>query len=140
MRQLEKFVTEATKTTPWVVLDTGQIIIIGRSIPGNPGDFYRPIYEKINSFVNSSSRIRIELGFEYLNTSSTKWIYSIIKKLSKLKGLKEKAHIIWYYEQGDEEMCDLGNIFREMVDCPFLLVEVEGLNSENYSKFTNSFN
>ena len=139
MKQQEKFVAEATKTTPWVVLDKSKIIIMGRSIPDNPGDFYRPIYEKINNFVNSSPGIKIELGFEYLNTSSTKWIYSIVKKLSKLKGIREKARIIWYYEQGDEEMCDLGNIFREIVDCPFLLVEVDSLNGENYSKFTHSF-
>lgn len=139
MKQPDKFVAEATKTTPWVVLDPGRIIIIGRSIPGNPGDFYRPVYEKLGSLVNSSPRIKIELGFEYLNTSSTKWIYSIIKKLSKLKGISEKARIIWYYEQGDEEMCDLGNIFREMIDCPFLLVEVDGLNGGNYDKFAYSF-
>ncbi|NSW94955.1 MAG: DUF1987 domain-containing protein [Bacteroidales bacterium] len=138
MKQPEKFTAEATRTTPWVVLDAGRIIILGRSIPGNPGDFYRPLYDKINSIVNSSSSTKIELGFEYINTSSTKWIYSIIKKLSKLKNIAEKVRIIWYYEQGDEEMCDLGNIFREMIDCPFLLVEVDGLNSENYNSFTHT--
>lgn len=138
MKQPEKYMSEATRTTPWVVLETGRIIILGRSIPGNPGEFYRPVYEKINSIVNSSSRTKIELGFEYINTSSTKWIYTIIKKLSKIKSISEKVRIIWYYEQGDEEMYDLGNIFREMLDCPFLLVEVEGLSRENYSRITHS--
>ena len=108
---------------------------MGRSIPDNPTEFYRPVYDWISDFVNNNThKTKIDLGFEYINTSSTKWIFTILKELSEMKNLAEYADITWYYEQGDDDMCELGFILRSYVDCPFLLVEVNQLNKERYDK------
>lgn len=133
MANLAKYSAQATRRTPHVILESGVIFIIGRSIPVNTGEFYRPVLEWIRNYVHSyRNPTKIEFGFEYINTSSTKWIFNIIKELSSANGLSEKTRIIWYYEQGDEDMCELGLILRSFVECPFHVVEVEKLKRNPY--------
>jgi len=135
MKYPAKHVMEPTRRTPWVVLEPGRIMILGRSIIENPGEFYRPVYERINKYIlHRGKKTKIEFGFEYINTSSTKWIYAIFLKLSEIRDLAENVKIVWYYEQGDEDMCDLGYIFKSLVDCPFFVVEVDGINKKSYKQ------
>jgi hypothetical protein len=131
----DSFKNEPSKRTPWIIMEPGTIFIMGRSIPENPGDFYNPVYEWISRYSRSYfEKSRIELGFEYINTSSTKWIYIILKELSEMKDLLRNAKITWYYEQGDDDMCELGFILRSLVECPFVIVEVDEMNHARYRK------
>lgn len=131
----EKFSNESSKRTPWIILEPGKIFIMGRSIPENPGDFYRPVYEWITRYArNSVEKTKIDLGFEYINTSSTKWIYSILKELSEMEGIARNARVTWYYEKGDEDICELGFIIRSLVECPFLVVELDEMNNSRYKR------
>lgn len=108
---------------------------MGRSIPENPGDFYRPVQEWVSKYVqNYAGKTKVEFGFEYINTSSTKWIYIILKELSDIKGLSLNVRVTWYYEEGDEDLCELGFILRSLIECPFTLVEVEEMNKAHYDK------
>lgn len=135
MMHQDKLLKEPTKRTPWIILEPGRIFIMGRSIPENPGEFYRPVLEWIAAYSkHSSDKTRIDFGFEYINTTSTKWIYTILKELSEMKELIHNADVTWYYERGDEDMGELGFILRSLVDCPFVVVEVEEMNRERYSR------
>jgi hypothetical protein len=129
MKGLKRYTVDPTRRTPRIVLETGRIFIVGRSIPENPGEFYRPVYEWISQYVQiNGHKTSIELGFEYINTSSTKWIYNIIKEIAEMKNLAENVRIIWYYDIGDEDMCELGFILRSLVKCPFFVIESEGVD------------
>jgi hypothetical protein len=131
----DTFKNSPTKKTPWIFLEPGKIFIMGRSIPEDPGDFYKPVTEWIAMYApNCNERVKIDFGFEYINTSSTKWIYTIIKELSEMKGVAVNATFTWYYERGDEDMCELGIIMRSIVDCAFVVVEVEGMNKSLYER------
>ena len=135
----DKFRNEPSKRTPWVILEPGKIFIMGRSIPENPGDFYRPVHEWVSKYAqNYIEKTKIEFGFEYINTSSTKRIYTILKELSEMKGMAMNARVTWYYEQGDEDICELGFILRSLVECPFVLVEVNEMNGARYEKILSS--
>ena len=82
-------------------MEPGRIFIMGRSIPENPGDFYRPVYAWISEYAASHiEQSRIDLGFEYINTSSTKWIFNILKELSEMEDVTENVKVTWYYETG----------------------------------------
>lgn len=125
---------DPSKRTPWISLEPGRIFIMGRSIPENSGDFYRPLLKWITDYVAEySGKTVIDLGFEYINTSSTKWIYAILRELSAMKDVKENASVKWYYENGDEDMCELGFILRSLINCPFIVVEVPQMNRERYN-------
>jgi hypothetical protein len=129
------FKNSPTKRTPWIILEPGRIFIMGRSIPENPGDFFRPIREWISEYAKHNiEKSKIELGFEYINTSSTKWIFTILRELSEMKEIVKNASVTWYYEHGDEDMCELGFILRSLVECPFIVVEVDEMNKARYEK------
>jgi hypothetical protein len=122
----ERIALEATRNTPVVLLEQGKICIKGRAISENPVDFFRPLYEWITRYLASSCpKTEVELGFEYINTSSIKWIYAILKEITGIKNLYETIKVIWIYEKGDEDMRELGLIFKSMMICPFLLKEVD---------------
>jgi hypothetical protein len=108
---------------------------VGRSISENPAEFYRPVHEWISAYVAESARVtNITLGFEFINTTSIKWIYAILKELSRIPNLAVRAKISWYYEEGDEDMCDLGFILRSLVDCPFHIMEVDDINKQKFDQ------
>jgi SiaC family regulatory phosphoprotein len=131
----DSFKNIPTKRTPWIILEPGKIFIMGRSIPENPNDFYRPVQEWISNYVqNYTEKSKIELGFEYINTSSIKWIFTILRELSEMKDIGNNASVTWYYEHGDEDMCELGFILRSLVECPFVVVEVDEMNRGRYEK------
>jgi hypothetical protein len=96
----ESFKNNPTKRTPWIILEPERIFIMGRSIPENPNDFYRPVQEWISGYVQKhTEKSKIELGFEYINTSSIKWIFTILRELSEMKEIIKNASVTWYYEQ-----------------------------------------
>jgi hypothetical protein len=131
----DSFIKEPSKRTPHVVLEPGRMVMMGRSIPDNPGDFYRPIHSWVLEYIkNYSDKTRIEMGFEYINTSSTKWIFVLLKELASIKELQRIVSITWYYEQGDDDMLDLGYILRSLIDCPFTLLEVEEMNNDVFHR------
>jgi hypothetical protein len=124
----DSLILEPTKKTPWIILEPGKVFILGRSILENPGEFYRPVHEWVTKYAGKSSNMTtIQLGFEFINTTSTKWVYAILKELAGIPDMHVRAKISWYYEEGDEDMCDLGFILRSLVDCPFTIVEVDDL-------------
>jgi hypothetical protein len=125
---LESLTIDQTKKTPLVVLEPGKIIIMGRSILENPADFYRPIHEWVSKYPSESRNMTaIYFGFEFINTTSIKWIYAILKELTRIPDMRTRAKISWYYEEGDEDMCDLGLILRSLVNCPFTIIPVDDL-------------
>ena len=129
----EKYLSELSKRTPWIIMEPGRIFAMGRSIPENPGDFYRAIQAWITDYSKKyRGSTRITLGFEYINTSSMKWVYTILRELSMVKEISLNATITWYYEQGDEDMKELGYILKSLVSSPFKMVEVEEMDKGMY--------
>lgn len=129
----EKYINELSKRTPWIILEPGRIFVMGRSIPENPGDFYRNVQAWITEYSRKfRGKTKISLGFEYINTASMKWIYTILRELSQVKEIAGNATITWYYEKGDEDMKELGFILKSLVVSPFTMIEVEEMDKEIY--------
>jgi hypothetical protein len=130
---LKSLKIEFTKKTPQIILEPGRIQIVGRSISENPGECYRPVYEWVSEYAVEGMRMTdILLGFEFINTTSMMWVYSILKELAKIPDMPVRAKISWYYEEGDEDMRDLGLILRSLVNCPFNIVEVDDINKQMF--------
>jgi hypothetical protein len=132
---LQSVVIEPTKKTPWIIFEPGLILIVGRSISENPGEFYRPLHEWVSKYATDSARMTdIQLGFEFINTTSIKWLYAILKELSLIPEMSSHAKISWFYEEGDDDMCDLGFILRSLVSCPFHITEVDDINKQKFGR------
>jgi len=124
---------EPTRRSPLVILDQERIFIMGRCIIENPGVFFEQVHIWVSERAKKDpDKIRIDLGFDYVNTGSIKWLYVLLRDLSEMTNMFENAVINWYYEEGDDDMRELGFILRSLVDCPFTILEVEEIDQDLY--------
>ncbi len=124
---MEDLNLEGTAKTPTVDFKSnGELLIKGRSIPENSIEFYKPIIDWITDYGNSpQSDTSVNIQLEYFNTSSSKCILDVFKKLESLPDTSVK--IKWYYEEDDEDMLEAGEDYEAIIDLPFEMVEVEEL-------------
>ncbi len=124
---MEDLNLEGTAKTPTIDFKSnGELLIKGRSIPENSIEFYKPIIDWISDYGNSpQSDTAVNIQLEYFNTSSSKCILDVFKKLESLSDTAVK--IKWYYEEDDEDMLEAGEDYEAIIDLPFEMVEVEEL-------------
>jgi len=106
---------------------------MGRSIIENPGRFYNEVHCWIAEYAkNRKGKTRIDIGFEYINTGSIKWLYLLLRELAEVCSTPEDNTVTWYYEAGDEDMKELGYIIKSLLHCSFSIVRVKNMNEGYY--------
>lgn len=98
--------------------------IKGRSIPENSIEFYKPLVDSLDKYSSSSKpATTVNVQLEYFNTSSSKCILDVFKKLESIhKG--GSATINWHYEEDDEDMLEAGEDYQAIINVPFKMVMV----------------
>ena len=116
---------EGSAKTPAVEFNSkGDLHLKGRSIPENSIEFYKPLIDWIGNYSqNSSSDTVLNVQLEYFNTSSSKCILDVFKKLESISG--SNVSIKWHYEEDDEDMLEAGEDYEAIIDLPFEMIEVE---------------
>jgi len=126
---MEKIEFEATPKTPYLMVDpkTKTIVINGRSIPENTVQFYTPLFNILDKWIAEKikDKITVTIRLEYFNTSSSKCILDIFKKLQELHKNGATVDITWMYEKDDEDMLEAGQDYQTIVGIQFKMVEVE---------------
>jgi hypothetical protein len=125
---MEKLAIEGTPKTPTINFDinSGSLEIKGRSIPENSIEFYKPLVEALEKYAGKpqgSTNVNIQL--EYFNTSSSKCILDVFKKLEAIHKGGSQITINWYYEQDDEDMLEAGEDYQAIINVPFKMIEIE---------------
>ena len=118
---------EGTPKTPTVALDTGTgtVEIKGRSIPENSIEFYKPIVEWLEDYSKKPQKLTtVNIQLEYFNTSSSKCILDVFKKLESIKKARNEVVINWYYEEDDEDMLEAGEDYESIIRIPFKMIEI----------------
>ena len=118
---------EATSKTPGVgfYADKGLITIKGRSIPEHTVEFYKPLHQWIDEYgVNPQPLTTIEIFIEYYNTSSSKSILDLLKRLENIHKMGNNMIVKWFYEEDDEALFESGEEYCSMVEIPFELIAV----------------
>ena len=114
---MKSIIIEGTKYSPRIELHPhGQMSFAGRSLIEDPVTFYKPVFQWIRE--QSFELLNIEIKLEYINTSSTKQIFSLITEINDHSGIKN-MHIDWYYEEDDEDSLELGKEIESLMDIPF---------------------
>lgn len=113
---MKQMIIEATKNTPKVELNPeGGIIIQGRSIIEDTVSFYNPIIEWVKEC--SSKKFTLEIRMEYMNTSSSKQVFTLLKAIKENYNIKD-VYIKWYYEVDDEDMLEMGKDYESLIRIP----------------------
>ena len=115
----------STKTPSVKFTANGHLELRGRSIPENSLDFYKPLLEWVDGYVrNAQPETIVHVQLEYFNTSSSKCLLDIFKRL---ESVRSKVTVHWYYEQDDEDMLEAGEDYEAIINLSFKMIEVEEL-------------
>lgn len=123
-----KISIEGTSKTPTVLFDSedGVMELKGRSIPENSIEFYKPIVECLDEYVGApKDKTSVNIQLEYFNTSSSKCILDLFKKLEAIHKGGNEVVINWHYEEDDEDMLEAGEDYQAIIKVPFKMIEVE---------------
>ena len=125
---MNSLVIEGSPKTPSINFDgnVGSFLIEGRSIPENSLDFYKPIMEWLDSYVGEPQETTtVNIKLEYFNTSSSKCLLDVFKKLETIFKRGKRVNINWHYEIDDEDMLEAGEDYQSIVKIPFEMIEDE---------------
>ncbi|UII31563.1 DUF1987 domain-containing protein [Fulvivirga ulvae] len=104
----------------------GDFEISGRSIPENSIEFYKPLLEWLDEYEKKPQpETKLHVNLEYFNTSSSKCLVEILRKLEKVNE-HHNVKVFWHYEEEDEDMMESGEDFKKILKLPIELVVVKG--------------
>ncbi len=118
---MEKIKLEPTLKTPYVLADPtdGLIEIKGRSNPENSAEFYKPLIDWLDEYIEiDKEQMTLIIDLEHFNTSTSKCIMDVMKRLKKMYTSGCQVQIRWYYEEDDEEMLEAAETYEAMTGMP----------------------
>lgn len=124
---MEKFFVNPTPKTPKIEFNpnTGEFLLEGRSIPENSLEFYKPLVEWLEKYLeHPKATTLLKVNLEYFNTSTSKCLVEIFRKLETLNENRD-VKILWHYEEEDEDMMESGEDFRKIIKVPIELKKIE---------------
>ncbi len=106
--------------------EKGVLDISGRSHPEHAINIYEPALQWLDEYAkNPKSETTVNVSLEYFNTSSSKVIFDIFRRLEKLHAGGSKVVVKWHYEEDDDDLKDEGEMFSELVKVPIELIPVK---------------
>lgn len=119
---MENLKIQPTFNTPTIDFnaETGKLFLKGRSIPEDPGEFYERIFYWLEEYFSKSPKeTELEFQIEYANSGSTKYLLEILKEIYRLSSEGKNVRVIWCFEEDDESIEELGELFRNSVNLSF---------------------
>lgn len=131
---MNSLIIQPTENTPKIVFDPENDIyeISGESRPENVREFYEPVLNWLRDLGNDivankaaykSKTMAFEFKLDYFNSSSSKFILDILKKIKEFHTNGADVVIQWYVDEGDEDMQEAGEEMSKMVKLPFEYIE-----------------
>ncbi len=128
---MKKYSVDGTSVTPLINFDlaVGELEVRGFSIPENSIEFYRPLNEALDKYMTAAQETtNVTFELEYFNTSSSKCLLGILRKLESINKSGSKVTVNWLYEDGDEDMLQAGQDYHAIISLPFKMKPVSENN------------
>jgi hypothetical protein len=121
---------DRTETSPQIDFDIehGVVEFSGRSLPANSEAFYVRVHDWLDEYLRvPRDRTTVNMKLDYLDTSSSKHLYSIFERLNEASERGHQVDVNWHYEAGDEGMAETGKDYESFFRMDFKFVEVQEL-------------
>lgn len=133
---MQAYYLDPTESTPKIILDPNNktFEISGISRPENVRECYEPVIDwfeeferklKEYNFSSPDDLITFKIQLNYFNSASAKFILDILMEINKLYHAGMQLQIDWYYDEGDDDMKEVGEELSEIVDFKFNYIEEE---------------
>jgi hypothetical protein len=121
-----------TDITPEVMLDPEGIITIkGRALAVNKTKVPLEIMSWLKEYINDPAELTtVIIALEYLNSSTTTSLVSILQEASKVILKNRKIAIHWYFEEDDDDMMERGEYISATLDIQFEFKMTTSLGSK----------
>ncbi len=125
----KEFIIKAADKTPSVTFDSksGLMQIHGYSLPENSFEFYDPIINWLDKYTEAPNEKTVfDFRLVVLNTSSSKMILDIFRKINKMVELNNsEVTVVWYYEIDDEDIHEIALQYQDICKAPFKIIGTE---------------
>ncbi len=103
--------------------ETGVLMLEGESYPENPIDFFVPLNNWIEQYIQEiNGPLTLNTKIDYLNTSSSKCMLDLLEALDNYYESGGKVTVNWYYEEDNEDMEETGEDLCEDMEIPYKLI------------------
>lgn len=137
---MEKLEIAPTYSSPKVIFDPQKsyFLICGSSILENPDEFYKPLLDWIDTFMEDEMPQKLEFTFDIscFNAASSKRLLRFIQKLKEINNQGGDVYINWLYNENDFSIYEIGNDFSAILQIPFNFVKYSDSQSRNNSAFS----
>lgn len=119
---------KSTTKTPDVLFDlqTGVLDIKGMSCAEFALEFYRPVFEWVDSYQKDpKKKTVVNFQLKYFNTSSAKCLLQLLERFAAIRRKGLEVEINWFYIKNDEQMIQDGENYSEILDLPFNMIEIQ---------------
>jgi hypothetical protein len=114
-----------TTQTPSIVLDpnAGTIEIVGVCFPENGFVFFDPVFDWVDAFFEAGNdTLQATFSLTYFNTASSKSVRNLMRHLDNYYNQDKTVRVTWCYEEGDEDMQDLGKSYSTNFTVPITMM------------------
>lgn len=114
---MKPILVEPTQETPKIICEPeGKILVQGKSLTEDPIAFYTPILQWLSQI--DANPLTFEMHIEYMNTASSKQVFSMLET-AKANPFVKEINVDWFYESSDEDGLDTGKEFESLLDLKF---------------------
>jgi hypothetical protein len=116
---------ESTEATPLINFHpkSNVLDIKGCSVPEDCVTLYIPVLNWVDNYLlTKPEEITLNIQLDYFNTTSSKFIFELLKKLERYQTDNIKLSVNWFYSPGDEDLEEAGQIYSDVINIPFSLI------------------
>jgi len=104
--------------------DSGELLISGISVPENAIEFYTPVIDWLIRYASTpQNKTILSFKLTYLNTSSLQYLYDVLKEIDEICE-PDSVIMNWYFTEGDDDMQETGEDFKEVTTSQFNFIKV----------------
>ena len=127
----------STAKTPEIILNSGgSIIIKGRWSIEDNANFSKVLSDWYDKYIFDLPEVtKIDIRIEYFSGLNLFILISLLRKISCIKLIRRKLTINWYYEEGDEDILEIGEYISSVLDTAFNYILIpDNKLSVNFAK------
>lgn len=120
------FFIQGTRTSPSAIINDGYMKITGNSTPLEKNNtFFGKISEQLDLYAQlPANKTFVEIELNHVNAVSKRNIIELLKSLENINKLGFRVMINWRFENENDDVRELGEIFDSMFNLSFNFIEV----------------